>query len=123
MSKILSGSGFEERRDTAFSALENGMGSSNGFYTANYQSVYTLGQCEGDVGSADCADCVKNAVQKAQVECGSSVSGQIFLHKCFISYSNYQNGLPKPSSSSSDWSPSSSSGIRYTDIKPFVSSM
>ncbi|XP_009792376.1 plasmodesmata-located protein 2-like [Nicotiana sylvestris] len=104
------GSGFEERRDTAFSSLENGMASSNGFYTTSYQSVYVLGQCEGDVGSADCADCVKIAVQKAQVECGSSVSGQIFLHKCFISYNNYQNGVPKTSSSSSDWSPSSSSG-------------
>lgn len=91
------------------------MASSNGFYTTSYQSVYTLGQCEGDIGSADCADCVKNAVQKAQVECGSSVSGQIFLHKCFISYSNSPNGVPKTSSSSSDWSPSSSSGNRYTD--------
>ncbi|XP_015168149.1 cysteine-rich repeat secretory protein 3-like isoform X1 [Solanum tuberosum] len=104
------GSGFEERRDTAFSTLENGMASSNGFYTTSYQSVYTMGQCEGDVGSADCADCVKNAVQKAQVECGSSVSGQIFLHKCFIGYSNSPNGVPRTSSSSSDWSPSSSSG-------------
>ncbi|WMV17798.1 hypothetical protein MTR67_011183 [Solanum verrucosum] len=104
------GSGFEERRDTAFSTLENGMASSNGFYTTSYQSVYTMGQCEGDVGSADCADCVKNAVQKAQVECGSSVSGQIFLHKCFIGYSNSPNGVPRTSSSSSDWSPASSSG-------------
>ncbi|KAF3674598.1 Cysteine-rich repeat secretory protein 56 [Capsicum annuum] len=110
MGKNAPGSGFEERRDTAFSALENGMASSNGFYTANYQSVYTVGQCEGDVGSADCADCVKNAVQKAQVECGSSVSGQIFLHKCFIGYSNSPNWVPDTSPSSSDWSPSSSSG-------------
>ncbi|CAN4120645.1 unnamed protein product [Withania somnifera] len=95
------GSGFEERRDTAFSSLEN----------ANYESVYVLGQCEGDVGSADCGECVKIAVQKAQVECGSSVSGQVFLHKCFVSFNYYPNGAPKRSSSSSSyWSPSPSEG-------------
>ncbi|KAJ1409480.1 Gnk2-homologous domain [Sesbania bispinosa] len=38
------GSGFEERRDTAFSVMENGV---------------------------DCGDCVKFAVQRAQVECGA----------------------------------------------------
>ncbi|KAM3249344.1 plasmodesmata-located protein 2 isoform X1 [Capsicum annuum] len=107
------GSGFEEKRDTAFSSLENGMVSSgsNGFYTANYESVFVLGQCEGDVGSGDCGECVKSAVQKAQVECGSSISGQIFLHKCFVSFNYYPNGAPKrPSSSSSYWSPSPSEG-------------
>ncbi|KAJ8547185.1 hypothetical protein K7X08_010771 [Anisodus acutangulus] len=106
------GSGFEEKRDTAFSTLENGMASAsiNGFYTANYESVFVLGQCEGDVGNADCGECVKSAVQKAQVECGSSVSGQIFLHKCFVSFNYYPNGAPKKSSSSSYWSPSPSAG-------------
>ncbi|CAH9091788.1 unnamed protein product [Cuscuta epithymum] len=108
--KLGQGSGFEERRDTAFTNLVGGMGSANnGFYTTSYESVYVLGQCEGDVGSSDCADCVKTAVQRAQVECGSSISGQIFLHKCFISYSSYANGLPKPSSPSSSSSSSSSS--------------
>ncbi|VFQ63300.1 unnamed protein product [Cuscuta campestris] len=103
------GSGFEERRDTAFTNLVGGMGSSsNGFYTTSYGSVYVLGQCEGDVGSSDCGECVKSAVQRAQVECGSSISGQIFLHKCFVSYSTYSNGLPKPLSPSSPYqSPSS----------------
>ncbi|XP_059285361.1 plasmodesmata-located protein 2-like [Lycium ferocissimum] len=105
------GSGFEEKRDTAFSTLENGMASaSNGFYTANYESIFVLGQCEGDVGNSDCAECVKNAVQKAQVECGSSVSGQIFLHKCFVSFNYYPNGAPKKPSASSNWYPSASAG-------------
>ncbi|KAJ7979794.1 cysteine-rich repeat secretory protein 3 [Quillaja saponaria] len=106
----VAGSGFEERRDTAFSVLENGVASGHGFYTTSYQSVYMLGQCEGDVGDSDCGDCVKSAVQRAQVECGSSISGQIYLHKCFISYSYYPNGVPRRSSSSS--SSSSSSGTR-----------
>ncbi|KAL2530856.1 Cysteine-rich repeat secretory protein 3 [Forsythia ovata] len=106
--KNAEGAGYEERRDTAFSALENGIGNSNGFYATSYQSVYVLGQCEGDLSSADCVECVKNAVQRAQVECGSSISGQFYLHKCFISYSYYPNGVPKKSSSSSYSSPSSS---------------
>ena len=105
----VAGSGFEERRDTAFSALESGMVSGHGFYATSYESVYVLGQCEGDVGDSDCSECVKSAVQSAQVECGSSISGQIYLHKCFISYSYYPNGVPRRSSSPSSSSSSSSS--------------
>ncbi|KAJ7955475.1 cysteine-rich repeat secretory protein 3 [Quillaja saponaria] len=106
----VAGSGFEERRDTAFSVLENGVASGHGFYTTNYQSVYVLGQCEGDVGDSDCGECVKSAVQRAQVECGSSISGQIYLHKCFISYSYYANGIPRRSSSSTTSLSSPSAG-------------
>ncbi|GMI70377.1 plasmodesmata-located protein 2 [Hibiscus trionum] len=109
----VAGTGFEERRDTALSVLETGVVTNHGFYTTNYQSVYLLGQCEGDVGDSDCGECVKSAVQKAQVECGSSISAQIYLHKCFISYNYYPNGVPRRSSSSSypQYS-SSSSGTR-----------
>ncbi|KAI4318164.1 hypothetical protein L6164_025967 [Bauhinia variegata] len=108
----VAGTGFEERRDTAFSALENGVVSGHGFYTTSYQSVYVLGQCEGDIGDSDCGECVKNAVQRAQVECGRSISAQIFLHKCFVSFSYFPNGVPGRSSSSaaSESSSSSSSG-------------
>ena len=58
----ITGSGFEERRDTAFSLLQNSMVSGHGFYTTSYQSVYVLGQCESDVGDSDCRECVKNVV-------------------------------------------------------------
>ena len=107
------GSGFQERRGTAFSVMENGVVSGHGFYATSYQSLYVMGQCEGDVGDSDCGECVKSAVQRAEVECGNSVSGQVFLHKCFISYSYYPNGVPSRSSSSSESSSSygsSSSG-------------
>ncbi|GAA0165807.1 hypothetical protein LIER_21117 [Lithospermum erythrorhizon] len=113
--KNAGGSGAEQVRDTALNALENGISSGNGgFYTTSYQSVYVLGQCEGDVGASDCGECVKNAVQKAQFECGSSISGQIYLHKCFISYSYYPHGPPKRSSSSSYSAPSSGSSGQST---------
>ncbi|KAK9072423.1 hypothetical protein SSX86_008857 [Deinandra increscens subsp. villosa] len=111
------GSGFQERRDAAFSSLESVVGSGNGgFYTTSYESVYVLGQCQGDLGASDCGNCVKSAVQRAQVECGSSVSGQIYLHRCFISYNYHPNGTPRsndnnnPSSSYSSSPSSSSSG-------------
>ncbi|KAL7594461.1 plasmodesmata-located protein 3 [Lactuca sativa] len=107
------GNGFQERRDSAFSSLESVIGTGNGgFYTTSYESMYVLGQCQGDLGTSDCGSCVKSAVQRAQVECGSSISGQIYLHRCFISYNYYPNGTPKPNkptSSSSFSSPSSSS--------------
>ncbi|KAJ0093420.1 hypothetical protein Patl1_25698 [Pistacia atlantica] len=102
------GSGFEERRDAALQVMENGVVTGHGFYTSSYQSVYLLAQCQGDVGDSDCGDCVTTAVQKGQVECGSSISGQIYLHKCFISYSYYPNGVPRRQSSSSSSSSSSS---------------
>lgn len=106
----VAGTGFEERRDTAFSVMENGVVSGHGFYATNYQSMYVLAQCEGDLGDSDCSECVKTAVQRSEVECGSSISGQIYLHKCFISYSYYPNGVPRRSSSSSSSSSSSFSG-------------
>ncbi|KAK9137993.1 hypothetical protein Sjap_008587 [Stephania japonica] len=100
----ISGSGFEERRDTALAAVESGIGSGNGngFFATSYQNVYALGQCEGDLGAGDCGGCVKTAAQRAQVECGSAVSGQVYLYKCFINYAYYPNGVSdsaKPSGS------------------------
>ncbi|KAJ4954245.1 hypothetical protein NE237_011028 [Protea cynaroides] len=88
------GSSFEMNRDTAFSMLESGLASSNRFYTTSYQSVYVLAQCEGDLGTIDCGTCVQTAVQRAQVECGSSISGQVYLQMCFVTYTYY----PKSSS-------------------------
>ncbi|XP_062022849.1 plasmodesmata-located protein 2-like [Rosa rugosa] len=92
---------FEKKRDSAFDKLEGGI--KNGsvlFYTGSYELVYVLGQCEGDLSNSDCGDCVKSATEQADSECGDSVSGQIYLHKCYISYSYYANGLPTLTSSS-----------------------
>lgn len=98
-------SGFEQKRDTAFDMVESGVksgGSGDGglFYTGSYESVYVLGQCEGDLGSDDCEDCVKTALERVKADCGDSISGQEYLHKCYISYSYYPNGVPRVESSS-----------------------
>ncbi|XP_078173831.1 plasmodesmata-located protein 3-like [Carex rostrata] len=88
------GGDFEVRRDTAFAQLESGIGGGVGFYATQYQSVYAMAQCEGDLSSGDCAECINQAVQKSEVECGGASSGQVYLDKCYISYSYYRNGFP-----------------------------
>lgn len=94
-----SGSGFGDRLDTALGEIVKGVGNGNGYYAGGYESVYVLGQCEGDLSSNDCMQCVKNAIQDAKSECGNSISAQIYLQDCYISYSYYPNGVPRKSDS------------------------
>ncbi|XAR61052.1 hypothetical protein NMG60_11034635 [Bertholletia excelsa] len=92
-----SGSGFEDRLGAALEEVEKGVQNGSGFYAGGFESVYVMGQCEGDLGSGDCGDCVKSAVEKAKSECGASISGQIYLLQCYISYTYYPNGVPNKS--------------------------
>ncbi|WOK98964.1 cysteine-rich repeat secretory protein 11-like [Canna indica] len=87
------GGNFEVKRDTAFAQLQTGVSGGKGFYATSYGSVYTMAQCEGDLSTSDCSDCVAQAVQKSEVECGGAASGQVYLDKCYISYSYYANGV------------------------------
>nr|GMD69074.1 cysteine-rich repeat secretory protein 3-like isoform X2 [Ipomoea batatas] len=99
----VSGSGFDDRVETALGEIAKGVETGNGFYTGGYESVFVLGQCEGDLGSGDCVNCVKNAAEKSKSSCGSAISAQIYLQQCYISYTYYPNGVPTksfPSSSS-----------------------
>ncbi|KAL6907671.1 hypothetical protein ACP4OV_002710 [Aristida adscensionis] len=89
------GGDFEMRRDTAFAQLEGGVASSSGgFVATSYQAVYAIAQCEGDLSTGDCGQCVTQAVQHVEVECGGAPSGQVYLDKCYISYSYYPHGVP-----------------------------
>lgn len=100
-----SGSGFGDKLDVALGQIAKGVASGNaGFYAAGYESVYVLGQCEGSLGGGDCVSCVKTAAETAKSDCGSSISAQIYLEQCYISYTYYPNGVPanhQPDSSSS----------------------
>lgn len=98
--KVNDGVGFEAKRDSAFGMVENGVKSGNLFYTGSYSSLYVLGQCESSLGNDDCGNCVKSAEEQAKLECGDSISAQIYLFSCFISYSFYPNGVSTTSSSS-----------------------
>ncbi|XP_010522531.1 PREDICTED: cysteine-rich repeat secretory protein 56 isoform X1 [Tarenaya hassleriana] len=94
--------GFVGKRESAFGMAENGVktsgGGGGGFYAGEYEEVYVLGQCEGSLGNSECGECVKSGFEKAKSECGDSISGQIYLHRCFISYSYYPHGVPNISS-------------------------
>ncbi|KAI3449819.1 hypothetical protein Pfo_006484 [Paulownia fortunei] len=106
-----SGAGFGDRLDLALGEIVKGVGSGNsGFYAGAYESVYVLGQCEGDLSGGDCVNCVKNAVDRAKSECGSSISAQIYLQECYISYTYYPSGVP-----SNQQSPSPSGTGRNTE--------
>ncbi|KAL6968146.1 hypothetical protein U1Q18_033949 [Sarracenia purpurea var. burkii] len=92
------GDGFEDRLGTALGEIEKGVeGGGSGFYAGSYEAVFVLGQCEGDLGSGDCVDCLKSAVEMAKNECAAAISGQIYLYQCYISYAYYPNGVPTKS--------------------------
>ncbi|KAL1350178.1 plasmodesmata-located protein 1 isoform X2 [Arachis hypogaea] len=95
--------GFEGKRDSAFQMVENGVKGNNGnlFYTGSYESLYVLGQCEGNMGNDDCGDCIASAEEQVKVQCGDSISAQVYLQGCYLSYSFYPNGVPGTISSSS----------------------
>ncbi|CAM0870654.1 unnamed protein product [Alopecurus aequalis] len=90
------GADLQIRRGTAFSQLQAGVGTSaGGFFATSFQQVYALAQCEGDLSAADCSSCVTQAVQHVEVECGGAPSGQVYLDKCYITYSYYPHGVPR----------------------------
>ncbi|XP_023745554.1 plasmodesmata-located protein 2 isoform X2 [Lactuca sativa] len=93
-SRRAGGSGFSERLEAALSLIPKGVSNGKGYYAGGYQSVYVLGQCEGDLGGGDCVNCVKKAAEIGRTECQSSISGRIFLQQCYISYTYYPDGVP-----------------------------
>ncbi|XP_059669069.1 plasmodesmata-located protein 2-like [Cornus florida] len=90
-------SGFEELREGAFAALESGVMSGHGFCDMSYESMRVMAQCGGSLGDCECGECVSYAARIALDECGYSLSGQVYLGNCFISYSYYRNGMPSDS--------------------------
>ncbi|KAH6803977.1 hypothetical protein C2S51_032224, partial [Perilla frutescens var. frutescens] len=87
-------SGFEEMKYAAFVALESGVMSENRFCEMTYESIHVVAQCNGKVGSiCDCGDCINNAVRIAgEDECRYSVSGEIYLDSCSLSYDYRDDG-------------------------------
>ncbi|XP_038725098.1 plasmodesmata-located protein 2-like isoform X2 [Tripterygium wilfordii] len=83
---------FLEAKDSAFAEMVSGVvDSGNGFFTARHDSLELMAQCEGDFGPSDCGKCVSIAVQIAQEECRTSLSGQVYLDRCYVSYDYFPN--------------------------------
>lgn len=89
-----SGSGFDTRLESAVGEIEKGVGNGKGYYSGVFQSVNVLGQCEGDLSNDECEKCVKSAGDNARTACGSSLSGQVYLQQCYVSYTYYPSGVP-----------------------------
>lgn len=88
--------GFEGVRDQAFAeVVGGGVKGFNGFCQRRYEPMFVMVQCQGVFGGGcDCRQCISNAVEIAKGECGSSVSGQIYMDDCFLSYGHFPDGFP-----------------------------
>ncbi|XP_044404788.1 uncharacterized protein [Triticum aestivum] len=51
-------------------------------FATSFQQVYALAQCD-----VYCSNYVTQAVQRIAVECGGAPSGQVYIDKCYITYS------------------------------------
>ncbi|KAJ6360028.1 hypothetical protein OIU77_004104 [Salix suchowensis] len=87
--RMVDGDGFEEAKQAAFAAMESGVVGEGGFYETNYENLHAMAQCQGDLRGCDCGECVSAAIQVAEEKCGRSVSGQVYLDECFMSYTYY----------------------------------
>ncbi|KAK7376289.1 hypothetical protein VNO78_34753 [Psophocarpus tetragonolobus] len=85
---------FNDLMEEAFLTLQTGILNSNGYYTTNYKSVKLMAQCQGDSDTCHCSNCVSHALQLATEECAASLSAQIYLPTCFISYHFLPNSRP-----------------------------
>ncbi|KAL9685300.1 hypothetical protein QQ045_022748 [Rhodiola kirilowii] len=106
----VAGSEFGRSRDVVFGMVEKGVVGNGGFYAGEYEDVYSLGQCEGDLGTEDCGKCVNLALSDLKSGCGDVVNGQSYLLKCYASYSYYANGVPSVVDSETTAAPSGAGG-------------
>ncbi|KAK6136322.1 hypothetical protein DH2020_029943 [Rehmannia glutinosa] len=84
--------GFVEMKYAALAALESGVISGNGFCDTMYESIRIVAQCVEFLGACDCGECVNSAVEIAgEDECRFSVSGEVYLDSCFVSYDYDRN--------------------------------
>ncbi|KAL0283997.1 UNVERIFIED_CONTAM: Plasmodesmata-located protein 4 [Sesamum angustifolium] len=83
--------GYEEMKYAALAALDSCVVSGNGFCETTYEAIHVVGQCAGSLRACDCGACVDSAARIAEDECRYSVSGEIYLDGCFVSY-EYNGG-------------------------------
>lgn len=84
--------GFFRGRDDVFKSLEEESLGGNGFRSTNSGGdsgaarVSGTAQCEGDLPWPECGYCVVKAVQELKDACGAAVRGQVYLEKCYVTY-------------------------------------
>lgn len=90
--EITADPGFSPGRDDVFKSLEEESLGGNGFRSASSGGdsgaarVSGTAQCEGDLPWPECGYCVVKAVQELKDACGAAVRGQVYLEKCYVTY-------------------------------------
>ncbi|KAJ8621445.1 hypothetical protein MRB53_029974 [Persea americana] len=82
---VTSGSGTDllSRRDEVLTELGSRSGS---FRVSTVGYVSGMAQCVGDLSAAECADCLSEAIERVRGGCGASLSGDVYLGKCYVRY-------------------------------------
>ncbi|KAI9198094.1 hypothetical protein LWI28_010059 [Acer negundo] len=73
--------------DSALDSLTS-KASSNSFYNESSDGIYSLFLCRGDVSTAVCQNCVKNASEDIRERCSTNKSAVIWYDECMLHYSN-----------------------------------
>ncbi|KAL1539483.1 plasmodesmata-located protein 4-like [Salvia divinorum] len=86
--------GFEDVKYAALGMAESCVMSENGFCETTYESIHVLAQCGDSLRSCECGECVHRAVEIAcEDRCRYSVSGEVYVDGCFISYAYRDEGF------------------------------
>ncbi|CAN0892726.1 Plasmodesmata-located protein 4, partial [Linum grandiflorum] len=79
---------FKTAKEAAFAAMEKKFEEGAiGFCKEEIEHVEVEAECERGLKAHDCGECVKAAAEIAEEKCGGSVSGEVYLDRCFLSYS------------------------------------
>ncbi|XP_010528995.1 PREDICTED: cysteine-rich repeat secretory protein 60, partial [Tarenaya hassleriana] len=74
------------QRDAVLNGLLTGGG--GGYFRAGGSGeVQGVAQCVGDLTAGECQDCLSSAIGRLKADCGSAVTGDVFLAKCYARYS------------------------------------
>ncbi|XP_041999597.1 plasmodesmata-located protein 6-like [Salvia splendens] len=97
-------SGAGNERDAVLAYLGGG-GGGQYFRVGGSGRVQGVVQCEQDLSSGQCDECLSEAIQRLRTECATSPWGDVFLAKCYARYSVSQTqaaatGYARPSSES-----------------------
>lgn len=76
--------GFLKSRDAVLADLQQGV--VNGYKASSDGEVRGVAQCLGDLGVADCATCLTQAVGQLKGVCGTALAADVYLAQCYVRY-------------------------------------
>ncbi|KAF2316826.1 hypothetical protein GH714_042167 [Hevea brasiliensis] len=84
--------GYESDSLTRRDALLGYLGASDGSYkpyrVGGSGDIYGVAQCVQDLSANECQDCLSDAIGRLKTDCGPAASGDLFLAKCYVRFSD-----------------------------------